>query len=281
MIARVGDVELFYEAAGTGPPCVLVHGGPGVGSSGRLDQYAPLGDLVRLVAYDHRGHGRSSRAPAVTYTQDQLAEDLYGLCRVLEIDRPILLGTSAGGFVSLLYAGRHPEALRALILVGTSASRGFMSRATANMERQGTPEMREAYRRLWDGSITDPAEFRRLFESIQPMYYYDKRRTPVSLAGRTFDPETRRALIRDYARYDARPGLARVRVPTFVGVGRHDWICPVEESEELARLIPGAELHVFERSGHSPQAEETPAFMSAVRTFLRTRGLVNHDHTGD
>lgn len=277
MMARVGDVELFYETAGTGPPCVLVHGGPGVGAPGRLAQYAPLGDLVRLIAYDHRGHGRSSRAPVATYTQEQLAEDLYGLCRVLEVDRPILLGTSAGGFVSLVYAGRHPEALRALILVGTSASRNFMPRATANMERQGTPEMREAYRRLWDGSITDPDEFRLLFETIQPMYYHDKRRAPVSLAGHTFDPETRRALIRDYARYDARPDLARVRVPTFIAVGRHDWICPVEESEELARLIPGALLHIFEHSGHSPQVEEAPAFMSAVRTFLRTRVLDDRD----
>jgi proline iminopeptidase len=273
MIAHVGNIELFFETAGTGPPCLLVHGGPGVGQPGRLAQYAPLADLVRLIAYDHRGHGRSSRAPVATYTQDQLVEDLHGLCRVLEIDRPILLGTSAGGFISLLYAGRYAEALRALILVGTSASRGFMPRATANMERQGTQEMREAYRRLWDGSITNPAEFRHLFETIQPMYYYDKRRAPGSLAECTFDPETRRALISDYERYDARPGLANVRVPTFIGVGRHDWICPVEESEELVRLIPDAVLHIFEHSGHSPQIEEPPAFVSAVSKFLRTRVL--------
>lgn len=271
MMIRVGDVDLFYESAGDGPPCVLPHGGPGMGHPGRLAQYAPLGDLVRLVAYDHRGHGRSSRAPEATYTQDQLARDLAGLVRALDLDRPILLGASAGGFISLLYAGMCPEALRALILVGTSASRGFMPRATANMQRLGTPEMQEAYRRLWDGSIDDPEEFRRAFETITPLYYHDRRRAPSTLAGRTFDPATRRALIRDYARYDARPGLARLRVPTFVAVGRHDWICPVEESEELARLIPGAELHIFEHSGHSPQAEETGAFMKAVRTFLTER----------
>ncbi len=273
MIAHVGSIELFFETAGTGPPCVLVHGGPGVGQPGRLAQFAPLADLVRFIAYDHRGHGRSSRAPVATYTQDQLVEDLHGLCHVLEIDRPILLGTSAGGFISLLYAGRYPEALRALILVGTSASRGFMPRAAANMKRQGTAEMREAYRRLWDGSITNPTEFRHLFETIQPMYYYDKGCAPASLAEYTFDPETRRALISDYERYDARPGLANVRVPTFIGVGRHDWICPVEESEELVRLIPYAEFHIFEHSGHSPQIEETPAFMSAARKFLLTRVL--------
>jgi len=42
----------------------------------------------------------------------------------------------------------------------------------------------------------------------------------------------------------------------------------VEESLELATGIPGAELHIFERSGHSPQAEEPDAFMAVVRRFL-------------
>jgi proline iminopeptidase len=269
MRVTVGDVELFYETAGAGPPCVLVHGGPGMSHPGRLAQLAGLADLVRLVAYDHRGHGRSSRAPEETYTQDQLVEDLRGLCRVLRADRPILFGTSAGGFVSLLYAGRYPDALRALILVGTAGSHHFMARATANMERRGTSAMRAAYQALWNDSITDPEEFRRAFETILPLYYHDPRRAPASLVDREFDPVTRRALVRDYARYDARPGLARIRVPTFVAVGRHDWICPVEESEEIARAIPGAELHIFEHSGHSPHVEEAPAFLEAVRRFLR------------
>jgi proline iminopeptidase len=273
---RVADVELFYETAGEGPPCVLVHGGPGVApASARLSQYADLGGLVRLIAYHHRGHGRSSKAPEATYTQHQLAEDLLGLCRGLGIDRPILLGTSAGGFISLIYATAYPDALRALILVGTSASNAFMPRATANMERLGTPAMRQAYRRLWDGSIDDPAEFRRAFETIQPMYYHDKRLAPASLADLDFDPATRRALIRDYARYDVRDALSGIRVPAWVGVGRHDWICPLPESEELAQRIPGAELHIFEHSGHSPQTEEKPAFMESIRTFLTRRVLAH------
>ncbi|HKV43504.1 MAG TPA: alpha/beta hydrolase [bacterium] len=261
-------VELHYEEAGSGPPCVLVHGGPGMSHPQMLGAFAPLGDRLRLIAYEHRGHGESSRAPVETYTQRQLAEDLHGFCRALGIERPLVLGTSAGGFVSLLYAGRYPGEPRALMLIGTSASRGFMARATANMRRLGTPAMQEAYRALWDGSLADPAAFRRAFETILPMYYYDRRRCPANLAGQRFDPETRRALIRDYAAYDARADLAAVRVPTFVAVGRHDWICPVEESVEIAGLIPGAELHVFERSGHSPHVEEPAALLAALGAFL-------------
>ncbi len=268
MRIRARSIELHYEELGSGPPCVLVHGGPGMSHPTMLAPFAPLADRLRLIAYEHRGHGGSARAAVATYTQRELAEDLRALCQALELDRPLILGTSAGGFVSLLHAGRYPDEPRALILVGTSASKSFMARATANMQRFGTPAMQAAYRALWDGSISDPEAFRRAFETILPMYYHDRSRVPASLAGRQFDPETRRALIRDYATYDARPGLSRITVPAFVAVGRHDWICPVEESVEIAGLIRGAELHIFEHSGHSPHVEESPAFLSALRTFL-------------
>jgi proline iminopeptidase len=62
--------------------------------------------------------------------------------------------------------------------------------------------------------------------------------------------------------------LSRISCPTLITVGRHDWITPVEASEELARHIPGAELIVFEKSGHSPQIEERDSWLSAVRQFL-------------
>jgi proline iminopeptidase len=270
MRVRVRDVELHYEEAGSGPPCVLVHGGPGISHPAPLIPFIPLADRWRLIAYEHRGHGRSSRAPTETYTQRELAEDLGAFCRALGLERPVILGTSAGGFVSLLYAGRYPDAPRALVLIGTSASNRFMARATANVQRLGTPAMQDAYRTLWDGSLADPEAFRRAFETILPLYYHDRNRAPATLAGRQFDPETRTALIRDYATYDARPQLSRVTVPAFVAVGRHDWICPVEESVEIAGLLRGAELHVFERSGHSPHLEESGAFLTALRKFLTT-----------
>ncbi|HLJ59061.1 MAG TPA: alpha/beta hydrolase [bacterium] len=268
MKISVRGVELAYETLGSGPPYVLVHGGPGMGHPDRIGAYRRLAGRVRLIAYEHRGHGASGRAPAHTYTIADQAEDLHALIQALRLERPIVGGTSAGGFASLLYATRYPSEPRALVLIGTAPSGGFMARATANAERQGSPEVIAAYRRLWDGSLTDPAGFQRDFETIQPLYYYDKTRAPTSLAGRSFDPETRRALIRDYATYDVRAALASIAVPTFIGVGRHDWICPVEESVEIARLMPQAELHVFEQSGHSPQTEEPEALFEALSQFL-------------
>jgi proline iminopeptidase len=51
-------------------------------------------------------------------------------------------------------------------------------------------------------------------------------------------------------------------------VGRHDWICPADQAEEIHRLIPHSELAIFERSGHSPQVEEREAFTERLRSFL-------------
>jgi len=72
----------------------------------------------------------------------------------------------------------------------------------------------------------------------------------------------------EFPRYDVRPELGRIDCPTLVLVGRHDWISPVEQAEEIARRVPGARLVVFERSGHSPQIEEPEAFLATLRTFL-------------
>lgn len=72
----------------------------------------------------------------------------------------------------------------------------------------------------------------------------------------------------EYPTYDCRPELARIACPTLVMVGRHDWICPVDQAEEIHRLIPHSELAIFERSGHSPQAEEREAFTERLRGFL-------------
>jgi len=73
--------------------------------------------------------------------------------------------------------------------------------------------------------------------------------------------------------YDLKPHLPSIRVPTLIIVGRHDWITPVECSEEIHRLIPNSRLEIFENSGHSPQLEEPERFQQVVREFLASNGL--------
>jgi proline iminopeptidase len=63
--------------------------------------------------------------------------------------------------------------------------------------------------------------------------------------------------------------LQSITVPTLVLVGRHDWITPLQASEEIARHIPNGRLVIFDKSGHAPQVEERERFLGEVRAFLR------------
>lgn len=85
-------------------------------------------DRLRIVTYDHRGHGRSGRAPTRTYTVDQLADDLAEVLASLDISGPLTIaGHSMGGMAALTYCARpvtqQPVQPHGLALIATAAGR--------------------------------------------------------------------------------------------------------------------------------------------------------------
>ncbi len=109
-------VRIFYEEAGAGnPPMVFLHGW-----SCDHTYFAPQFDYYRgehrVVSLDLRGHGHSDK-PQQRYSIGEFAEDVYWLCRELGVGRPIVLGHSMGGNISLELAARHPDEVSALVLV--------------------------------------------------------------------------------------------------------------------------------------------------------------------
>jgi len=273
----VNGTTLHCESVGEGRPCLALHGGPGTDSSGLARSLAPIAAELglRLILYDHRGHGRSEWVPVEQCTQDQLAADVDGVRQALGLGPVDVLGISWGGFLGLMYAARYPSAIRSLAVVGAAASRDFMARAEDNARRRATAQQWAAYRSLWDGSLSDDASFRRAFETIRALYFFDPARAAENNAARAdirYRLAVRRFVIEhEYARYDCRAELPRIACPTLVAVGRHDWICPVDQSEEIARLVPGAELAVFEECGHSPHIEQRGAFTRRLAAFWSQR----------
>ena len=276
MRLEVNGTTLYCETIGDGAPCLCLHGGPGTDSSGLSRSLAPLAEMLdlQLVLYDHRGHGRSEWVDVEQCTQDQLVADVEGVRQALGLGAVSVLGISWGGFLGLMYAARHPASVRALAVVGASASRDFMRRAEENAGRRATPAQWAAYRSLWDGSLTDDESFRQAFDTIRPLYFFDERLATASLLLRAeirYRLAVRKFIIdHEYPRYDCRPELGRIACPTLVAVGRHDWICPVDQAEEIHRLIPRSTLAVFERSGHSPHVEEREAFAGALAATFRS-----------
>src|ERR1700684_4592924 len=114
-LARVGEVELSYERAGSGPPLLAIMGMSGTLLSWGEPFLGPLRESFEVIAYDHRGVGESSRMEE-QFTIPQLAEDAAGLMDALELDSAHVLGISMGGMVAQELALAQPERVRTLAL---------------------------------------------------------------------------------------------------------------------------------------------------------------------
>src|ERR1700694_1962350 len=120
MKVDTGDVRLFVDVDGLEwvaegdarrqrPTVVVLHGGPGLDSSGMKGRFAFLPEVAQVVFYDHRGNGRSDTGDRAHWTLAQWGDDVKAMCDALGIERPIVLGTSFGGMVAMSYATRHPD----------------------------------------------------------------------------------------------------------------------------------------------------------------------------
>ncbi|GGL89168.1 hydrolase [Deinococcus aerolatus] len=270
----VNGVKLVYDDSGASKnqkaTIVTLHGGPGMSSrAGDWAAFQPLTDGYRLISYDQRGNGQSEGSEP--YSHAQFVADLEALRETLNLGKIVVLGGSYGGFLALEYALAHPQNLQAVILRDTAASNRFQDTSKKRAMDSEFPMDEASLDRLFSGQMRDNDDFRASFAQIQPLYTVE--RDPAAEAERLaripFRYATHNwAFSRNQPEYDLVARLREIKVPVLVTVGRHDWITPLEASEELAAHLPNSELVVFEHSGHSPQLEEQPLYLQTVRGFL-------------
>lgn len=114
------DIKLYFTEAGTGFPLILLHGN-GESCDYFSHQIPYFSRTHHVYALDTRGHGKSPRGTA-PFTLDQFAEDLFWFMEEHNITQADLLGFSDGGNIALLFALRHPEHVRKLVLNGANLS---------------------------------------------------------------------------------------------------------------------------------------------------------------
>src|SRR6266478_4159937 len=113
------SVELYYEDHGSGPPVVLIHGWPLNGDAWEKQTAALLAAGHRVITYDRRGFGRSSKS-GVGYNYDTLAADLNALLSALDLTGVSLVGHSMGTGEITRYIGKYgTKRLRKAVLIGT------------------------------------------------------------------------------------------------------------------------------------------------------------------
>ena len=152
MRVDIGGCRLFFDVEGAKlrpdgprmrevPTLLLLHGGPGADHSIFKPAYSRLADIVQVVYFDHRGDGRSDgRDDSARWKLSQWGDDVKALCDALEIERPIVMGVSFGGYVAMSYALRHPDHPAKLILCSTAASPSKKEIQVKTFERLGGAE---------------------------------------------------------------------------------------------------------------------------------------------
>jgi 3-oxoadipate enol-lactonase len=247
-LARVGEIELSYERAGSGPPMLLI-----MGMSGTFDHWDPsfLEDLRRdfdVIVYDHRGVGSSTRLEQGRLTIAQMAEDAAGLLAALEVDSAHVLGISMGGMVAqeLALAGREgTNRVRTLALgctycggEGSALSSEEVMRRLAEGMSSGVRE--RAIRASWEANVS-PA-----FAANEEAY---ARFLEIGLH-RAVSVGVIMAQMRAIAAHDTSTRLPQLQLPTLVIHGTLDELLPVQNGHMIAGLIPDSHLEILEGIGH-------------------------------
>lgn len=227
------------------------------------DVVSALGPEVRVLRYDHRGHGRSAAAHG-TATIDRLADDLAELIRErVPAGKVVLAGHSLGGMTIMALAERHPELVRERVggvaLVATSTGRllGFSPRtsklflAAENWAGLRTAR-RDPRRRALPPVLLRAGLRRTLFgtsvrrEDVDKVIAQMARAHPASMAGF-------RGQILRHSRLAALDVFREL--PAAVLVGDADRLTPVGHARAMARALPRAGFAVFPGVGHMVPVE--------------------------
>ena len=284
MRTKLNGTEIYFDVDGTGlkiaggqltsqPTLIALHGGPGFDHGYLRPGLEPLREHAQVIYVDLRGQGRSARPPIETCTLEQWADDVASLCQMLEIEQPVVFGHSAGGFVAMHLAIRHPWLVGGLILCDSAAT-------LSPIEDEGPPAPTLASRAgsdvlaaaapIFAGAIT-PESLALFTEKVMPFYagpsHMDVPRQITSLSSANIDVMHYffSKLAELYNVVDKLPGIT---APTLVMVGECDWITPPRASRAISRGIPNARMVEFAGAGHFPFSEEPEKFRAEVVTFL-------------
>src|SRR5881396_3583054 len=125
-------IELYYEDHGSGSPVVLIHGWPLSGASWEKQTTALLAAGHRVITYDRRGFGRSSKT-GIGYNYDTFAADLNVLLTTLDLTNVALVGFSMGSGEVTRYLGKYgSKRVRKAALIGTLGP--YLVKASDNPE---------------------------------------------------------------------------------------------------------------------------------------------------
>ena len=269
---EVNGVNLWHRITGDGEPVVGIHGA-GFGHF-NLDPVTPLIAAAgfQVIDYDQRGYGQSDK-PLQQYDMEVFADDLAALLEALGIERAHIHGTSMGGMVAIVFAGKYPERTQSVVINCAAAKLGRMGRLIfknwidiATMDPDGPGS------RILAELIAWQAVNKRFLESEAGAGVADHCQQILRDSNRL---EVFTAVCQAMNDMDLTPWLPRITSPALVLGGDEDIMTPWEQGpggvgqEGIYEGIRGAEKHVIRGAGHSTIFDATQEHADAVIGFLR------------
>lgn len=233
------------------------------------------GTSVRIVTYDHRGHGRSSSAPMRTYRIDRLAADLADVLAALKVAGPLTIaGHSMGGMTALEYVGLpaadRPVEPSGLVLIATAAGK----LAERGVGRLISTPATEALFQIVDRTprfATDwaaKAIARSLSDALLALPGLDASARTGLASLPTNSLTTAAGFLLGLKRYNRYDTLASINANAVVVSGGNDYATPVSHANDLAAMITGAVHTHLPSAGHMLLQEEPHRVSAAINVAM-------------
>ncbi len=227
-----------------------------------------LKDRARCIALWQPAHG-STDAPPSGFEMNDWADWLAATLDRLGVRRAVLVGHSMGGMLVQAMRERHPDRVRALVLVGTQATawdeqrRSDFNAHADSVAAAWSPELAQQSADILVGKAYRE-DGRRLQEWKDEVGGYDLGGMPALARAISNRPEFL-------------SGLMNAELPVLIVHGSEDTAIPVDVGRTLAKQIPGAEYAELPACGHCPPIEAAERFASELERFLNAHGLLEPD----
>lgn len=252
--------ELFYEDAGYGFPIMLLHG---FGEDRTIwdDQVIALSKNYRVLVVDLPGTGKSIQKNENPITIDSMADAIHALLHYEVIDECILLGHSMGGYISLCFAEKYPELLKAWGLIHSTA---YADSAEKKLIRTKGIETMEQY----GGHAFLKNTIPNLFSATSKQIIPEKINALIdkSTAFQTASLQAYYATMRD--RPDRTHVLSSATVPVLFIVGTEDAAAPLTDILAQSHLPNKSYIHVLENVGHMSMLEAPQLLNQYLLQFI-------------
>ncbi|MEV7007079.1 alpha/beta hydrolase [Streptosporangium sp. NPDC051022] len=243
--------EIFYNDWGTGAPVVFIHGWPLNADAWEDQMKAVAENGFRGIAYDRRGHGRSSQ-PWDGYDFDTFADNLNDLLTALDLRDVALVAHSMGGGELARYIGRYGTG-RISKAVLLSAIPPVMIKSDTNPE--GTPQ--EVFDTIKDGIIKERSQF--WLDTATAFFSANRPGNKVTqgnkdafwLMAMAENIKAGVACVDAFALTDFTEDLKKFDIPTLVVHGDDDQIVPIAAAgDKSSKIIPNCVYKVYQGGSH-------------------------------